>query len=294
VRVVAPASIDVVLPVRDRAATVGRAIDSVLAQTVGGARLIVVDDGSTDGTADVLASYGTRITVLRQDGAGAYPARNLALRASNAELVAFIDSDDEWLPERLERQLPLLQRPEVALVFGDAAIRDSDRTTYAITAPHRGRVADAFVWGNFISTSTVLVRRAALGAFSELVPLAGDYLAWFRIACRHELDHTDDVVAVYAVHPGGISFDLGASLEARIALFANELASATDPRQRLLLRRMLLHLGLHLAVATVRGRATRSGDDIRAALRGAGPSAGRWLPSFVAHHALQRARRMAA
>ncbi len=293
-----PPLISVILPVRNRASSVARAIDSVLAQTYRPVELIVVDDGSTDGTRDVLARYGSEIEVLQQPHAGAYAARNLALRHARGELVAFIDSDDAWLPHRLARQVPLFARAEVGLVFGDARVVTPEgparRTQFGITAPHRGRVAAAFALGNFVPTITVLARREALGFFEE-VSLAADYLAWFRVAQRYELDYVDDVLADYTVHAGGISQDLGRSLEARIDLFARELDRAGDPGTRAILRRLLANLSLLLVIAFVRRRATRVAHPIRLACRillRTGVPGG--TAAFLVHHALSRGRRHCA
>jgi glycosyltransferase involved in cell wall biosynthesis len=203
--------------------------------------------------------------LLRQDHAGAYAARNLALRHARGALVAFIDSDDAWLPDRLERQVPLM-RAGVALVYGDIAILSAPaddaprarRTGFAAVPPARGRVLERFVWGNFVPTCTALVRRSALeeiGGFSEENRISADYLAWVRIAARHELDYVGAPVALYTRHEAGISADLGRSLAARIALFSAERDRAADPQLRRMLDRLLCNLGLHLALAVVRGRA---------------------------------------
>ena len=87
-----------ILPVFNRETSVARAIESVLGQTYPRVELIVVDDGSTDATPNLLARYADRATILTQQNGGAYKARNLALRHARGELVAFIDSDDAWLP----------------------------------------------------------------------------------------------------------------------------------------------------------------------------------------------------
>jgi len=283
-------SVAVIMPVHDRANHVRTAVDSVLAQTYPLVELIVVDDGSTDGTGDVLRTYGDRIVVLRQEHAGPYTARNTGLRHTDADLVAFLDSDDVWLPHHLAVQVPLFARDEVGLVFANARIAGSDRTTFQITPPRRGRVAPHFAWGNFISTSTVVVRRDVLGAFSERSTLSGDYLAWFRISLEHELDHVDEIGAVYRVHEGGISYRLGPALATRVQLFEHELALTSDPVVRRLLRRILFHLSLHLWAAIVR----RKSSDVAIAWRAsrvAHLDALRWLPIFVARHGVARAKR---
>ena len=111
--------VSVILPVYNRAASVARAIDSVLAQTYEPLELIVVDDGSTDRTRDVVRQFAPGVTLVEQEHAGAYAARNRGIAHARGELIAFIDSDDAWLPEKLARQVPLMSRDEVGLVFGD-------------------------------------------------------------------------------------------------------------------------------------------------------------------------------
>jgi glycosyltransferase involved in cell wall biosynthesis len=297
--------ITVIMPVFDRAGSVARAIDSVLAQTWPNVELIVVDDGSTDGTARILERYSGMATILSQPNRGAYAARNLALRHAKGELVAFIDSDDAWLPEKLARQVPLM-RGDVALVYGDIEIvqapRDdaprTGRTGFTTVKPHRGRVLDRLAGGNFIPTCTVLVRRSALdesGGFSES-RISADYLAWFRIAQRHEIDFVPEPVAIYTEHEDGISYDLGRSLAARIALFREERARTADPATRRVLDRLLFNLGLHLCLAAVRGRAKSVAHPFRLARAAAasmsGPRALRPAAAFARNQIGRRARRL--
>src|SRR3954447_14344083 len=135
--------VSVILPVYNREQTVARAIRSVLAQTSTPLELIVINDGSTDGTRDVLDSFGSQITIIEQPHAGAYAARNRGLRAARGELIAFIDSDDAWLLDRLASQMPLMERPEVGLVFGDVVhVRPGDPrrrvTSFQVAPPPRG------------------------------------------------------------------------------------------------------------------------------------------------------------
>jgi glycosyltransferase involved in cell wall biosynthesis len=250
--------VSVVLPVYNRERWIARAVDSVLAQTYRNVELIVVDDGSTDGTRGVLERYGDALTLLAQPRGGAYVARNLALRHARGELVAFIDSDDAWLPHRLARQVPLLGRPEVGLVFGDALhVPHRRRTCFQVSPPARGRAAARFAWANFVPTITVLARRACIdeaGGFSEESALSCDYLLWFRIALRHELDYVDEIVAEYTVHPEGISYNLGRSLAARIRLFSSELRRTSNRRTRTVLKLLLWNLRLRFVLAIARGR----------------------------------------
>jgi glycosyltransferase involved in cell wall biosynthesis len=267
--------VSAILPVFNRAGSVARAIESVLGQSYRPLELIVVDDGSTDGTAEVLERYRGRATILSQHNLGAYAARNLALRHAKGALVAFIDSDDAWLPDKLERQVPLM-RPGVGLVYGDVSIvtapRDdaprTGRTSFSWARPKRGRVLEGLAAGNFVPTCTALVRKAALdaiGGFPEESRIAADYVAWFRIARSHEFDFVPDPVALYTLHEAGISYDLGRSLAARIRLFQAERTMAADPAERRIVERLLFNLGLHLALAAARGRAKTVDDPFRLA-----------------------------
>jgi glycosyl transferase family 2 len=254
--------ISVILAVRDRRGSVARAIESVLAQTYQNRELIIVDDGSTDGTREVLERFADVATIVHQQHGGVYAARNRALRLARGDLVAFIDSDDSWLPT----QVPLMRNQQVAIAYGDAFVvtapvhnaRRMGRTLFDIVPPRRGRVASAFVWGNFIPTCTALVRRSCLeeiGAFAESSQRSADYLAWFQIGLRHAVDYVDEPLADYTVHADGVSADLGQSLAARIQLFSRELLMTREPDTQRLIRRLLFNLGLHLALAAVRGRA---------------------------------------
>lgn len=298
--------VSVILPVFNRQASVARAIESVLAQTAGHLELIVIDDGSTDGTPDVLGRYREKTRILRQDNRGAYAARNRGIAAARGEILAFIDSDDRWHSDKLERQLPLLRRPEVALVYGDAVrlstasdgAPSAGANAFRLVPPRRGRVTHHFATGNFVPTSTVLVRRAALeaiGGFRE-ARLSADYLAWFRIACAHELDFVDQAVADYTVHADGISYALGRSLAARIALFSEELDGTDDVEIRTMLKRLLFNLGIHLMLAKLRGRAEGVADPFalaRAAMAHLpGPRAAAALARFGAMQAGRRTRRL--
>ena len=112
----APPAVSVMIPVHNRRDPIARAVDSVLAQTFRDFELIVVDDGSDDGTGEVLAAYGDRLTVIRQERAGVSAARNRGVAASRGPLLAFLDSDDWWLPEKLAAQVEFFRtRPDAAL-----------------------------------------------------------------------------------------------------------------------------------------------------------------------------------
>ncbi len=124
--------VSVVIPVRNGARTIMRAIDSVVAQTLPPSEVVVVDDGSTDATPRILAAYGSRINVIRQGSRGPSAARNVgAAAASRANYVAFLDADDVWLPEMLHVMVEQLEQvPARVLAFCD--VEAIDERGYAV------------------------------------------------------------------------------------------------------------------------------------------------------------------
>ena len=304
--------VSAVLPVHNRPQWIGRAIESVLAQTYPLVELVVVNDGSTDETMASVEQFAPRVVCVRQEHRGAYAARNLGIRRASGDLVAFIDSDDRWYPDRLARQVRLFDRPEVGLVFGNGVIVDGDAqaaaparsllTLFDNTPPRRGRVSRHFAYGNFVPTSSVIVRRRCLeesGGFQEHPPLSADYAMWFRIARRYELDYVAEPVFEYTRHRGGISHDLVRSLHARIALFEAQQDASPDRETAEELRRLLFHLHLSLVLACAR----RERAGVLAAARGAVPGRDsgvswreglRWFSEFAGNHARVRVQRVLA
>lgn len=160
------------------------AIESVLGQTYKNIDLIVIDDGSTDRTGEVVQRYGSRVRYIRQDNGGPSKARNTGIRAADSELIAFLDADDIWLPEKIQAQVDLLEdNPDLGLVFCDAEFMDEKGRSYGSVWKQRGcyeamvaesrRLAHPFaavMMMDCILPSAVLVRRACLdraGLFDE-------------------------------------------------------------------------------------------------------------------------------
>jgi glycosyltransferase involved in cell wall biosynthesis len=120
--------IAVIIPTYNRAHCVRDAIDSVLAQSFQDYELVIVDDGSTDGTAGIVKAYGERLTLIRQDNGGASVARNTGIRASKAEWVSFLDSDDTWEPDKLKVHVEGLQKyPRAVAHLVDTAMEGRGR-----------------------------------------------------------------------------------------------------------------------------------------------------------------------
>ncbi|HLM58777.1 MAG TPA: glycosyltransferase family 2 protein [Pyrinomonadaceae bacterium] len=295
--------VSVILPVYNRPGWLARAVESVLSQTHGHLELLVVDDGSTDDTRRVLEGFVPRVRVLEHPHAGAESARNLGLGRARGEFVAFIDSDDVWLPDRLSRQLPLFRRPEVGLVFGDAALIDYrrqpprrlKRTFFDRVRPSRGRVTQELARGCFIPFSSVLARRELLAEAGGFTPgrVAADYLKWVEVSAACEFDYVEGPVFEYAIHPGGISHELVETLEDRVEAFRELLARNTNTELDGVVRRILFNLNLSLNIARARRRFnSRSNVTARAPFSPAASARERlsWSLKFTRDQLLTRGR----
>jgi glycosyltransferase involved in cell wall biosynthesis len=256
--------VSVILPVFNRAGWIGLAVESVLSQTYQNLELLVIDDGSTDATGEVLERFGSRIKVLKKAHAGAEAARNLGLEHARGEFIGFIDSDDVWYPNRLSLQLPLFSKPEVGLVFGNAVLVDHRskppralrRTFFDNVRPSRGQVMKEFARGCFVPCSSVLVRRhcfAELGGFT-VGYVAADYLKWLQISARYELDYVAEPVFEYAIHPDGLSHNLVATLEDRLLAFRQALEQNNPPEMDRVMRRIVFNVEASLRLARLRQR----------------------------------------
>lgn len=191
-----PQSVGVVIPTFNRAHTLGRALDSVISQTLLPQQVIVVDDGSTDSTADLVAGY-TGVRYLRQENRGVSAARNLGIRHCGCDWVALLDSDDEWLPEKLEVQFgALAENSGHRLIHCDEIwIRDGRR----VNAADRHRKRGGWIFEHclplcVISPSAAVIEKGLLeeaGGFNEELPACEDYDLWLRVCSRYPVLYVD-------------------------------------------------------------------------------------------------------
>lgn len=189
---------------------VGRAIESVLAQSYQDFELVIVDDGSTDGTPQILARYAQgdrRIRVLSQANAGTTAAANLGLSQCRGEYVARLDSDDIALPHRLEVEVDFLDRhPEVALVGGGSEIIDLQGNVIGLRNIKVSRPEKALRHRCIYQQSDVMFRRdvvVALGGYREKFHNAQDYDLWLRISDVAGVAKLTDVIGQWRLNGGG-------------------------------------------------------------------------------------------
>lgn len=186
------ATVSVIIPTFNRSKKVVRAISSVLSQSFTDFEIIVVDDGSTDGTEDAVAEFIHRISYLvHSSNLGVSAARNTGIRRSNAQFIAFLDSDDYWLPDKLAVQMDFLKANTHALACQteEIWIRNGCRVNpkKKHTKPS-GDIFEASLKLCLVSPSAVMLRRYVLeevGMFDEDLPACEDYDLWLRIACRY-------------------------------------------------------------------------------------------------------------
>lgn len=248
--------VSVIIPTYNRADYLPITLDSVLGQTFRDREVIVVDDGSTDHTSEVLERYAGRVRCLRQTNQREGAARNYGIRESEGELLAFLDSDDVWLPNKLEEDLRALeQRPRAALVYSRFAYISSSGEWLGesrLQTPE-GDVFDRLVHENFIGLSTVTVRRApfeSVGLFRTERELSGsfDWEAWVRLAAFHPFAHVPRVTTWLRVHPRNMLSD-GSYME-RAMLRAAELFLTNPALQpRLRGKHARVRASLYLAIA---------------------------------------------
>ena len=198
----------VIIPTYNRWPVVGEAVQSVLDQTFDDYELIVVDDGSDDQTCEQINKAYPNVLVLRQENRGVSAARNSGVAASNGEWIAFLDSDDLWLPEKLERQREtILDDPSIQLLHTDEIwYRRGKRVNPA--KKHRKAGSDGESGDDMfrrslemclISPSSAVIRREVMertGPFDETLPACEDYDMWLRIMVHHKVTHLPESLAI--------------------------------------------------------------------------------------------------
>ena len=207
-------TVSAVIPAYNASEHIGRAIESVLAQTRPADEIIVVDDGSTDTTRNEVAKFGNRIKYIYQENAGAGAARNTGTKAAQMQWIAFLDADDEWVPKKLELQIDNLKKnPDLVWAYGnmnncwckenkfelarqpDSIVKALEEKEYFESYLH------AFGQGNFASTINLIIKRdiiVEVGYFAEDQKRAQDTDMWLRIAYRWpKIGYVNEPLAIY-------------------------------------------------------------------------------------------------
>jgi glycosyltransferase involved in cell wall biosynthesis len=227
--------VSVIIPTYNSGVFIAEAVQSVLDQTYRRFEVIVVDDGSSDGTGLALRAFGNSIRYFYQENRGPSAARNTGIKAARGEYICFLDSDDLWAPDKLELQLKVLEEyPEIGLVFSDEAdlsVPESahssilSRKAFYSDLVHQRPVQNAFaklLIENFVLTSTVMARKvcfATSGLFDETLRVVEDRDLWLRISAHFPIGCLPLVVGKRREHDSNISTNSELNLRSRLRVW---------------------------------------------------------------------------
>lgn len=226
--------VSVIIPTYNRADYIGETIESVLNQTYSPLEIIVIDDGSTDKTREVVANYLPRVRYIWQENAERGAARNHGLRIASGKFIAFLDSDDVWLPNKIEEDLKIFNsNPEAGLVYSDIQIIGADGKLKRELKREKktGWVTEHLLRKNFVSVGAHLIRTQILrdiGGFREERQLScsEDYETWVRLSTFTQFTHQPSATAKIRVHPNNSVKNIETSI--RAVLYACDLFEKED------------------------------------------------------------------
>ena len=194
--------VTVIIPTYNRGWVVQEAIDSVLHQDFSDYELIVVDDGSNDNTREILGAYGKAITVLQQSNRGVSAARNRGIAEAAGRLIAFLDSDDLWLPRKLTTQVKFFEENADAVINQTQEIWIRNGLRVNPKKRHHkfsGMIFERSLALCLVSPSAVMIKKSlfdAVGVFDEQLPACEDYDLWLRVSCRYPVHLMDSPLII--------------------------------------------------------------------------------------------------
>ena len=262
--------VSVVIPTYNRRPLLERALESVLAQSYPAEEIIVVDDGSSDGTGELVADHYPQVRYFYQENRGVSSARNCGIRESSGEWIALLDSDDEWKPQKLARQSAALnEHPGFDLCHCD---EDWVRSGLRVNQGARHAKSGGYIFQSclplcVISPSAAMLRRTVfdeIGLFDEVLPACEDYDFWLRFCSRRPVLYVDEALVI---KHGGRNDQLSRMVEGldryRVQALARVLASgALGEEDARAARRVLAEKAtIFAAGARKRGRA-RDAEEI--------------------------------
>jgi glycosyltransferase involved in cell wall biosynthesis len=265
-----PALVSAIIPAFNGANRLAEAIQSVLDQSYPRVECIVVDDGSTDGSPEIAAGFGSKVRLIRQDNAGAAAARNRGAVEARGTLFAFLDQDDRWRPSRLERQLDTMAREHAdAALCANVVLGDRAPQGRLVSMdPPEPTLESLLLWrGTVVSPgSSLLIRRGPfeeIGGFETATPMTCDWVLLTRlVGGRARLVYVDEPLVEYRWHSDNTTRDI-AALERDLRRAYGMILAREGPRLRVSRRRA--YGGMHRCLAAA---STRLGHQARALAHG--------------------------
>jgi len=254
-------TVSIVIPAYNASQWIAETLESVLAQSFSDFEVIVVDDGSTDNTANVVSRF-KRVQYIHKPNGGEGSARNVGIQAAQGEYIAFVDSDDLWFPDKLRLQLEFLKQTRMGWVYCDGYVFDGssgkDLHKFSdVTQLHSGDILRPLFFRDFIPSPTPVIHRSVLedvGYFNEsrLIQMREDWELWLRIAARHPIGFVNRPLVRYRKHAGSntagenplIAFE---SLKAVIESAAAREPVRLGPSKNLALALLHIEIGRSLA-----------------------------------------------
>jgi glycosyltransferase involved in cell wall biosynthesis len=203
--------ISVVMPAYNAARYIDRALDSILCQSFPADEIIVVDDGSHDGTSEMVERLVPSVTLVRQANGGPSMARNAGIAVASGELIAFLDADDWWADNKLELQVASFQdSTDIILSYTGMYIVEENVVTRQSKPPASSQLWPSLRWSNRITPSTVMVRRAALlqvAGFAEDLWVGEDWDLWVRLSKIGKFTNLNQPLTYYRYSQNSLSSD---------------------------------------------------------------------------------------
>ena len=219
--------VSVIIPTYNGSRFIKETVQSVIGQTYPNIEIIIVDDGSTDNTPDIVKSINDpRLIHIRQANSGVSMARNHGIDISHGDYIAFLDHDDVWLPHKLERQLQLFKEdPNIAMVYSDTFIIDENNSiinTYSHKIKfYRGMIFKELFFSCFITILTVVIKKPVFLEVGPFLPfkIGEDYDLFLKCAARYPIDYIDEPLAKYRVHESNYSKNYETEVSECIEIF---------------------------------------------------------------------------
>lgn len=225
---------------------VGLAVDSVLEQTYGHVESIVVDDGSRDDTPEIMVLFedDPRVTYIRlPHNRGQATAKNTGLRAAKGDFIAFVDADNIWMPDKLERQLPLFECSDrIGVVYSDVKLIDGQGKIlpYIQRSYYEGCITKHLLLENFVNFNSAVVKRECIskkGIFDESITMGIDWDLWLRLSTDYEFAFLDEATYSYRIWPNQMSHNklkrLGCAEKILEKFFRKNAGSVSKRSQRM-------------------------------------------------------------